>query len=384
MEILFWVSVLLVAYVYAGYPLLLGLWARTVNRQVRKRVPHAHEQWPSVSVVLAAHDEAQRLHGRIANLLEQTYRGRLEVVVVSDGSEDDTSTVLAWFGQRIRVIELPRSGKPTALNAGVAAATGEIVVFADARQRFAEDAIHELVANFADPDVGGVSGELILDCEYGEGPADSTIGGGVGLYWRYEKWLRRHESRVWSTLGATGAIYALRRSLWRPLPPTTLLDDVLSPMRVVLSGKRIVFDDQARAYDRVAESGSAESRRKVRTLAGNYQIVKLEPRLLIPLANPVWIQYLSHKLGRLLVPWALLVALIASATLAAHSWFYRVALLVQLCFYGLAAFGGWVESRRCAETGRTDELPPSGSAGGGVLPSPGITAISRERRVRAG
>ena len=251
-------------------------------------------------------------------------------------------------------------------------------MFADARQRFAEDAIYELVANFADGDVGGVSGELVLDCEYDEAPSDSTIGGGVGLYWKYEKWLRRHESRVWSTLGATGAIYALRRSLWTPLPPATLLDDVLSPMRVVLAGKRIVFDDKAQAFDRVAESGSAESRRKVRTLAGNYQIVKLEPRLLLPVANPVWVQYLSHKLGRLLVPWALLLAFVASAALASRSWFYAVALLVQLCFYGLAAFGGWVESKRCADTGRTDEMPPTGSSGDQVLPSAGIT------RVRAG
>jgi cellulose synthase/poly-beta-1,6-N-acetylglucosamine synthase-like glycosyltransferase len=384
METLFWVSVLLVAYVYAGYPLLLGLWARAVNRSVRKRLPNAHEPWPAVSVVLAAHNEAPHLHGRIANLLGQRYQGPLEIIVVSDGSVDGTAAVLARFGSRIRVIELPRGGKPTALNAGVAAATGEIVVFADARQRFADDAIHELVANFADPDVGGVSGELILDCEYGEESPDSTIGGGVGLYWRYEKWLRRHESRVWSTLGATGAIYALRRSLWQPLPPATLLDDVLSPMRVVLTGKRIVFDDEARAYDHVAESGSAESRRKVRTLAGNYQIVKLEPRLLLPVANPVWIQYLSHKLGRLLVPWALLFAFIASIALVSHSWMYVVALLVQLCFYGLAAFGGWIESKRCAEPVRTDELPPSESSSDQVLPSPGITAISRERRVRAG
>jgi poly-beta-1,6-N-acetyl-D-glucosamine synthase len=384
METLFWVSFLLVAYVYAGYPILLGLWAWVVNRPVRKRLPGPGEPWPAVSVVLAAHDEAQQLRGRLSNLLGQIYPGRLEVIVVSDGSVDDTSEVLAWFGRRIRVIELPRGGKPTALNAGVAAATGDIVVFADARQRFAEDAIVELVANFADPDVGGVSGELILDCEYDDAPTDSTIGGGVGLYWTYEKWLRRQESRVWSTLGATGAIYALRRSLWQPLPAATLLDDVLAPMRAVLAGRRIVFDDKARAFDRVAESGSAESRRKVRTLAGNYQIVRLEPRLLLPFANPVWIQYLSHKLGRLLVPWALLVAFVTSTALVGQSWIYAVALLVQLCFYGLAAFGGWVESKRCAEAERTDEMPATGSSDAEVLPSNGITAISRERRVRAG
>jgi cellulose synthase/poly-beta-1,6-N-acetylglucosamine synthase-like glycosyltransferase len=384
METLFWLSVLLVAYVYAGYPLLLGLWARAFPRPIRKRPSSSREEWPAVSVVLAAHDEAQQLHGRLVNLLEQIYPGRFEVIVVSDGSMDDTSAVLARFGTRIRALELPRGGKPTALNAGVAAATGEIVVFADARQRFAPDAIRELVANFADSDVGGASGELILDCEDDDATVDSTIGSGVGLYWKYEKWLRRHESRLWSTLGATGAIYALRRSLWQPLPADTLLDDVLSPMRVVLGGKRIVFDDKARAFDRVAETGSAESRRKVRTLAGNYQIITLEPRLLVPILNPVWIQYVSHKLGRLLVPWALLLTFVASTALAVRSWLYAVALLVQLVFYGLAAFGGWVESKRCADSGRTDEMPPTRSSDGQVLPSTGMSAISRERRVRAG
>ena len=136
----------------------------------------------------------------------------------------------------------------------------------------------------------------------------STIGDGVGAYWKYEKWLRRHERAIRSTLGATGAIYALRRSLWQPLPAETLLDDVLAPMRAVLSGWRVVFEEEATAEDRTAPDAAAEARRKRRTLAGNYQILAQEPRLLAPFANPVWLQYLSHKVGRLLVPWALLGA----------------------------------------------------------------------------
>ncbi len=171
------------------------------------------------------------------------------------------------------MIALPASGKPTALNAGAAAARGDILVFADARQRFAPDAIAALVAAFDDPDVGGVTGELVLDCEYDD--ADSTISDGVGLYWSYEKWLRRQESVIRSTLGATGAIYALRRDMWQPLPAAALLDDVLAPMRVVLAGKRIVFEERARAFDRTAPDSAAESRRKIRTLAGNYQILAL-------------------------------------------------------------------------------------------------------------
>jgi len=344
METLFWSSVLLIAYVYAGYPLLVAIWATVAPRRVEKRTAAAETSWPAVSVVIAAHNEASRLPGRVTNLLEQNYPGQLEIIVVSDGSTDATDTAVLPFSSSVRLLTIPRSGKAAALNAGVAAATGDILVFADARQRFARNAIVELVANFSDPAVGGVTGELILDCE--EEPQSASVGEAVGLYWRYEKWLRRQESRVGSTLGATGAIYAIRRDLWQPLPAETLLDDVLTPMRVVLGGRRVVLEEGARAFDRASPDGAAESRRKTRTLAGNYQILKLEPRILVPLVNPVWVQYASHKLGRLLVPWALVAVFLASVALAGESWFFAVALLLQLGFYGLAGLGGWMDSRQ--------------------------------------
>ena len=148
---------------------------------------------------------------------------------------------------------------------------------------------------------------------------------------------------MWSTTGASGAIYALRRSLWRPLPPATLLDDVLAPTRVIVAGKRVVFEDRALAFDAAEPDGAAEMRRKKRTLAGNYQILGLEPRLLLPFSNPIWVQYVSHKVGRLLVPWALIAAFVTSAVLAADSWMYRVAFILQLAFYGLAALGAWID-----------------------------------------
>lgn len=362
MEFLFWASIVFVWYVYAGYPLLISVWAALAARPVRKP-PSAHYQ-PTVSVVIAARNEARRLAARIDNLLEQDYPSPLEIIVVSDGSTDGTADTVASFGKRVRLIELPRGGKPLALNAGVAAARGEVVVFADARQRFAPNAVTALLSNFGDPTVGAATGELVLDCEAGVSAGDSSVAEGVGLYWKYEKALRRHESRVWSTLGATGAIYAIRRELWRPLPPETLLDDVLAPMRIVLDGKRVVFEDRARAFDRVSATGADESRRKIRTLAGNYQIVALEPRLLIPLVNPVWLQYVSHKLGRLLAPWALLAILASSAALASRGWPYALALLVQLCFYGLAIFGGLLESRNRTAGRRAEELRRVASARG--------------------
>ena len=236
----FWFSAFVISYTYLGYPILLAAWTRFGRQLVHKADITASRAWPSISVVLAVRNEAARLPSRLDNLLQLNYPGAREIIVVSDGSTDETSETLARYRGRVRTVEVAGGGKPLALNAGVGVATGEILVFADARQHFCNDALVELVANFADPRVGGVTGELVLDAEHGD--SDSTISDGVGLYWKYEKWLRRNESAVWSTLGATGAIYAIRRSLWRPLPAETLLDDVLVPMRVVLAGQRIVFE----------------------------------------------------------------------------------------------------------------------------------------------
>lgn len=343
MTVLFWISALIVAYVYVGYPCLLAVWARIADRRPR-RVPFEDGQWPAISVIIAARNEAARLPARIANLLEQDYPGTREIIVVSDGSTDAPGAALAPFGHAVRLIEVPAGGKPLALNAGVAASTGEVLVFADARQRFAPGSLRELVLNLSDPAVGGATGELVLDCEQ-EPSTDTSVGEGIGLYWKYEKMLRRNESRVWSTLGATGAIYALRRACWAPLPAGTLLDDVLAPMRAVLDGCRIVFEERAIAYDRASVDAAAESRRKTRTLAGNYQILAQEPRLLIPFVNPVWVQYLSHKVGRLIVPWALVGLFASSLSLAPMNVMYALVLALQGVFYGLALSGAIFQAR---------------------------------------
>jgi cellulose synthase/poly-beta-1,6-N-acetylglucosamine synthase-like glycosyltransferase len=341
MTVLFWISALIVVYVYVGYPCLLAGWARMADRRPR-RVPFG-AAWPSISIVIAARNEAARLPARIANLLSQEYPGARDIIVVSDGSTDNPRSALAPFGSAVRVIEVPAGGKPRALNAGVAASTGEILVFADARQQFAPGALVALVSNFTDPAVGGATGELVLDCE--QPGVDTTVGDGIGLYWKYEKWLRRHESRVWSTLGATGAIYALRRRCWSPLPEATLLDDVLAPMSAVLKGFRIVFEERAIAYDRASADAAAESRRKTRTLAGNYQILAQEPRLLVPFVNPVWLQYVSHKIGRLVVPWALVAFFVSTLVLAPQHALYAVVLAAQGVFYGLAISGALFKVR---------------------------------------
>ncbi len=299
MTLAFWFSFALIAYVYAGYPTLLVLWARLRGRPL----PTAERPTnvPGVSIILAVRNEGRRLAARLDNLLELDYPAdRRQIIVVSDGSTDDTLAVLEPYRSSVDVIAIAASGKAVALNAGVARATHEFLVFADARQAFAPDALIELTTPFGDARVGAVSGELLLDCESDgrrvatsdrrRGPArpaawnstdrrlnverrcpsESTIAEGVGLYWQFEKRMRRLESAVESTLGATGAIYAMRRSLWTPLPPDTILDDVLAPMRCVLAGYRVVFNERARAFDRTVPDAHAEVQRKIRTLAGNY------------------------------------------------------------------------------------------------------------------
>jgi poly-beta-1,6-N-acetyl-D-glucosamine synthase len=339
MEALFWSALALVLYVYIGYPALLAAWARLAPKPVR-RSPVT----PAISIIVAARNEASVLKSRIDNLLVADYPAHLrQIIVVSDGSTDTTAEVLNGYRGLVDSVFLPPGGKALALNMGVEAARHDVLVFTDARQTFAPDALRALVAPLADPKVGGVSGELLLDCESGAG--ESTIGEGVGAYWRYEKWLRRQESLVGSIVGSTGAIHALRRELWRPLPADTILDDVLAPMQAVLSGARVIFEGSARAYDRVASVATAEFRRKTRTLAGNFQILRLQPRLLVPFVNPVWLQFVSHKLGRLVVPYALCALLASSAALAAAHWVYFAAFAGQIAFYGLALYGAVLDRR---------------------------------------
>lgn len=337
-----------IAYTYAGYPLLIAAWARLRPKPVDRDAAHR----PSVAIVLACHNEAGNIERRVANLLEQDYPAeRVELIAVSDGSTDATPDILRRLADehdRLHAVILEANGgKAVALNAGIAAARNELIVFADARQHFRPDVVARLAENFADPAVGSVSGELILrEDNDGEAGGDGGVAQQVGLYWRYEKAIRRAESQAGSMLGATGAIYAIRRELYRPLPAGTLLDDFLTPMRIVLAGRRAVFDGRAVAEDRVSTRAGQEYRRKVRTLAGNYQAVAFEPALLWPWSNPTtWFQLWSHKLFRLLVPFAMLGALATSLALLPGSVLFAAAAAAQLAFYDLA-FIGWQCERR--------------------------------------
>lgn len=326
MEVLFFISAGFILYTYLVYPLVMIIWGSLLPKRVRKR----YHPVP-LSVVLAVKDEEINVKTRIENLLAQDYPEDLvEVVVVSDGSRDRTVELAKGMEDaRVKVIECPDPvGKSGAINIGVAHASHDIIVFADARQTFDENVFAELTSVFFDDDVGAVSGELVIERGIG-----SEVHEGVGLYWRYEKLIRRMESAAESVVGATGSIYAIRRALFEPLAEHTLLDDFLVPMRIVLAGRRVVFIRSAKAHDLSSSTASNEFRRKVRTLAGNFQAVALERRLLDPSKNKILFQFVSHKLARLFVPYFCLLALFTSAALPGD--FFRLAFALQIGFYAV-------------------------------------------------
>ena len=335
--VFFWTALALVAYIYVGYPAIAWLRHRFVPRQVARGPIE-----PDVTVVVVAHNEGHRIGRRIENLLASDYpRERLTIVVGSDGSTDDTvegasryrneGVILREFGQR--------RGKAAVLNDLVASAGGDIVVFADARQRFEPGAIRALVANFADPDVGAVSGELHLTKREGTSPG----GEGAGFYWRYETFIRASESRSGSTIGVTGAIYAIRRHLFEPIPTDTILDDVLIPMRIVRRGYRVILEADARAHDLISTTPREDFTRKTRTIAGTFQLFVREPWMLSPFRSCVWFEAFSHKALRLTIPLLHAVMFLTNVVLA-DATVYQALLAGQGMFYG-AAIVGYVQTR---------------------------------------
>ena len=328
-QLLFWGAALFLGYTYAGYPLLLVARARFGSQPVAKE-----DCLPRASILVIAHNEEASICRKIDNLLALDYPpGLLDLVIASDASTDATVRLAsAYASDRVQVREFPlHRGKPAVLNALVPGLKGDIAVLMDARQEIDADALKQLLGNFSDASVGAVSGELIL--------SDSQGGvGGVGFYWRYEKLIRRYESLLDSTVGATGAFYAIRRHLFEAIPETTVLDDVLIPMQIVRRGYRVLFEPAAHARDTLSLTPKIEFTRKVRTIAGNYQLLCSQPWLLNPWQNRLWFQYLSHKVFRLFCPVALLLVLVMNLMLLAFV-FYRITLLLQLLFYAAATSG---------------------------------------------
>lgn len=326
-----------VVWVYAGYPSLLLMLARTR--------PHPRQRKPThraVTVLVAAHNEEDVIAAKVANVLSTRYpRSLIEIVVASDGSTDRTVDAARRAGAQ-QVLDLPRVGKITALNAGVEAASGEILVFTDADSLFRPDTLEELMANFADPTVGGVSTNEVSGIE-----ADASgVARGEGLYWRYEQWIKRLEDKVGSTVSASGRLYAVRRSLFRPATVTAGTDDFVISTQVLKAGGRLAFDEATVVLVDSPVDATSELRRKVRVMNRGLRAAFSLGELLLPWRGGLYsVQVLSHKVLRRLVPVFLFMALVASAWLAALSAVWWLVLGPQLVFYGLA-LAGWAGRRR--------------------------------------
>jgi cellulose synthase/poly-beta-1,6-N-acetylglucosamine synthase-like glycosyltransferase len=330
-KIVFWLSLIGILYTYAGYPVAMWIFAR-----LRPRPWKVAPITPSVSVVLAVHNGAALLPRKIQQLLGLDYPNIKEIIVVSDGSTDGTAELLAQRQYPLfKIIVLKEhGGKAVAVNAGLAEATADVILFVDIRPEIAPGAIQQLVGNFADPKVGCVSGKLTLR-QAGHDAASAAVG---GFYWRYEQWLRTCESRYDSTVGVYGGFYAIRRELAVRQPAGIILDDMFQPLSIIRQGYRSVLDPHAIVYDTWPETVEGEFNRKVRTLAGNFQLFRLAPWTLTP-PNRVLFQFLSHKYMRLIVPYFLVLLLASTLALSGGSRVYAAFAVFQVFGWVLAIAG---------------------------------------------
>jgi len=334
LAILFWFCVTGLFYIYAGYPMLIGFLARYFPKPVRRSTNQL-----SASIVISAYNEAPRLAAKLQNVLSLEGSDRIaQILIGSDGSSDHPELVIRDINDaRIQLVPFStRRGKPSILNDLVPMVTSDIIIMMDVRQRLDNQALIALLNNFSDPSVGVVSGELVFE----RSETDTSAAGGIDAYWRYEKWIREREGRFQSVPGATGALYAIRRELARPIPAGAALDDVLIPMQAIKQkGYRCILEPAAIMYDRPAQNSANESIRKQRTLAGCVQLLRYHPEWCLPGGHPIWWQYISHKIARLISPFLLMGSLAFAASLALTHLTYGLLLIGQVLFYILGIWG---------------------------------------------
>lgn len=331
MTLIFWVCVGVVGYTYVGYPVL----AWVISRLRPRPVSQAAIQ-PTVSLVIAAYNEERVIREKIENTLALDYpRDRLEVVVVADGSTDGTVAIAQSYSSAgVRVLHEPgRKGKTSALNRAAGVCTGEILFFSDANTHYDRDVVRQLVRSFADPSVGGVTGRKII-LEH----ADRVATKGETGYWGYESFLKTCESRFGSIVTADGEIFALRASLFEPMPQEIVHDDMYLTLRLVQSGCRVVYETNAISGEHASKNLWDEFHLKVRYASAGFQIVARFPALVLVPTRLFAVQFLSHKILRWMAPVFLIGALVGSA-LASGGGLVRVAWWAQVGFYGAALAG---------------------------------------------
>ncbi|WP_440874883.1 glycosyltransferase family 2 protein [Thalassotalea sp. PLHSN55] len=326
MDFIFYFSIAFLAYTYFIYPLFIGGLAKYFGRKMVKTLP---DELPSISVVICIYNAEKLIEQRLNNILAQDYpKDKIEIIIVADGCKDGSVELINSLNlANVKLVSYENNkGKSYALAKGIAQASHELLLFADVRQRFEPDVIKQLLPYFADESVAAVTGNLLIEESKGD----------PGLYWRYEKAIRKCEHHYKSLLGVTGAIYMARKSLMPAFPADVVLDDMYGPLSMVKQGYRIAYSEQAIAYDNGSHTLREEFDRKVRTLAGNYQLFKLLPWLLVPIKNPVFFELISHKVCRLLVPYFLILLFISSAFVG--HWFAGLSFIGQCAFYGYALF----------------------------------------------
>jgi cellulose synthase/poly-beta-1,6-N-acetylglucosamine synthase-like glycosyltransferase len=339
------ISAAAVVWVYAGYPLLLAALGRVRPRPRERRLTKK-----ALTILVAAHNEEGVIQDKVRNVRATNYpRSLVEIVVISDGSTDGTVESARRAGAD-QVLDLPRVGKITALNAGVDKASGEILVFTDADSLFRPDTLEQLSANFADPSVGGVSANELS----GTGRDVSGVARGEGAYWRYEQWIKKLEDRVGSAVSASGRLYAIRRSLFSRSSVTAGTDDFVISTQVLKAGRRLAFDENTHVLVDTPRDARSELRRKIRVMNRGLRAAFSLGGLLLPWNGGFYsVQVLSHKVLRRILPFFLCTALLASVWLTTLSPAWWLVLGPQLAFYGLA-IGGW--AGRSREWGKTRPL----------------------------
>jgi cellulose synthase/poly-beta-1,6-N-acetylglucosamine synthase-like glycosyltransferase len=332
--ILFWISVFLIVYTYIGFPLFVLLRGLLWGR------PYKHEELTSmlsVSIIISAYNESKAIGEKLDNILSLSYPSeKLEIVIASDGSDDGTDTIVERYKERgVKLLSLPHYGKAAALNAAVAASKGEILVFSDANSLLKFDAIQELVRPFSDSKIGGVAGNQVYLSEVSGGSSSD----GERVYWNFDRMLKRFQSKSGNTLAATGAIYALRRSLFRPIPDG-VSDDFVTSTSAIVQGYRLVFAPDAIAYEPIAATNSAEFERKVRVIIRAWRAFIYMRELLNPFRYRFYaIQLFSHKILRYLVVFPLLVLFLVSPFACKAGLIYQIATIAQVLLYSYAALG---------------------------------------------
>ncbi len=337
-EFAFWFLAALVLYVYLGYPVLLYLYAR-LRPKPNSRLP---DELPSVTLLISAFNEEDCIAEKLENSLALDYpKDKLQVVVISDQSSDRTDEIVKGFADRgVKLLRMKeRGGKTLGLNAAVAESASDVVVFSDANAMYQVDAIRALIAPFSDQRVGAVVGESTY------ADTDSDAGESESLYWRYETAIKQMESRAGSVVGGDGAIYAVRRSLYRPMG-ADVLSDFVNPLQVVEQGYRCLYERNAISVEEVAGSFDKEFKRKVRIVNRAWRATMSMKRLLNPLRYGwfAW-QLISHKLLRWLVPLFLVMILVTNTLILGKGFLYLFTFAAQIVFYTFAFVGAIIRKQ---------------------------------------